>query len=307
MSLAILAPVGFHLAWFHRRSLWRWKWSLGAILGACLILFWPYLFYLFTRIHRESPTDRSAWLGWLYPLLGGHFLTLGAAGTMPGVGWQEFAPKIVRNIFAGAQWISRAALVAVWVGMILAIGRAWNALRRPGAAGVSGHLCLIALSAWICQTLLDGLEGIHSSPHYYGATWLAYVFLAWIAVDWAMSRYRRGILIVRTSIAIYAVSVLLGMGIVASTIAGNGGTLNTNYGTCLANQIAAVKEIRQFSNHGQMEIQVPQWQHYPLALQVLLELNPAPDVPRPPAHLVVKYRNAYPGDARIKVEEFTGS
>jgi hypothetical protein len=303
MALAMVAPLAIHLAWFHRPSLRQWKWSLLAILGACLILFWPYLYYLLTRIRPAQTSDPSAWLGWLYPLLGGHFLTLGVAGTMPGDGWQDFAPKILQNLFAIAQWITRAALAAVWLGMILAVPRARNALRRPNAAGVREHLCLIALSAWICQTLLDGLEGIYFSPHYYGATWLTYVFLAWVAVDRVMSRSRRGMLVVRTSIAIYAASILLGMGIVASTIARNAGTLSTNYGLSLANQIAAAKDIQRFSNRSEVEMQVPQWQRYPLALKVLLELNPAPDLARPKGHLVVKLRNAFPGDAQIEVDE----
>ena len=280
---------------------------------------------------------------------------------MPGDGWQDFAPQTLRNLFSVAQWISRAALAAVWLGMILAIPRARNALRRPNAGGVRDHLCLIALSAWICQTLLDGIEGIYFSPHYYGATWLAYVFLAWLAVDWLMSRHvgdacraefppppvlrgrvgvgverrsaeetptlslprstrggeeegsqnvsrivsnsRRGVLVVRTSIAIYAASILLGMIIVASTIARNAGTLSTNYGISLANQIAAANEMQRFSNRSEVEMQVPQWRRYPLALKVLLELNPAPAVPLPKAHLLVKLRNAFPGDAHIEVDD----
>jgi hypothetical protein len=91
---------------------------------------------------------------------------------------------------------------------------------------------------------------------------------------------------------------------VESTLARNCGTLSPNYGTCLANQIAAVKEIQQFSGRSEVEIQVPQWQLHPLALQVLLELNPAADVPRPERNLVVRYRHGYPGDARIEVQEF---
>ncbi|MGD0770306.1 MAG: hypothetical protein ABSB42_19150 [Tepidisphaeraceae bacterium] len=370
MAMAMIAPLAFHIAWLHRPSLRRWKWSLLAILAICLFLFWPYLYYLFEHVRSSHPADSHAWLGWFYPLLGGHFLTLGVAGTMPGDGWQDFAPKILQNLFAIAQWISRAALAAVWLGMILAIPRALQALRRPNAAGVWDQLCLIALSAWICQTLLDGLEGIYFSPHYYGATWLAYVFLAWLAVDWAMSRRvgdtcrgefppppvlrgrvgvgveglpstverrlaqetptltlplrtgggeeegsqnvsrilprsRRGI-VVRTSIAIYAASILLGVCIVASTIARNAGTLSTNYGISLANQIAAANEIQRFSNRGEVEMQVPQWRRYPLALKVLLELTPAPDLPRPTAHLLVKLRNAYPGDAHIELDESGG-
>ena len=303
MALAMIVPLAVHLAWLHRPSFRRWKWSLLAILALSLFLFWPYLIYLLTRIRPVHSPDPSAWLGWFYPLLGGHYFTLGVAGTMPGDGWQDFAPQILRNLFSVAQWISRAALAAVWLGMILAVPRARHALRRPNAAGVREHLCLIALSAWICQTLLDGIEGIYFSPHYYGATWLAYVFLAWMAVDWVMSRLSRGMLVVRTSIAIYAASILLGVCMIASTIARNAGTLSTNYGISLANQIAAANQIQRFSNRSELEIQVPQWRRYPLALKVLIELTPAPDLPRPLGRLVVKYRNAYPGDARIEVEE----
>jgi hypothetical protein len=305
MALAMVVPLAIHLAWLHRPSLRQWKWSLLAIPATCLILFWPYLYYLLTRIRPAHTPDPAAWLGWFYPLLGGHYLTLGVAGTMPGDGWQDFAPQILQRLFAAAQWISRAALAAVWLGMILAIPRARHALRRPDAAGVRDQLCLIALSAWICQTLLDGIEGIYFSPHYYGATWPAYVFLAWMAVDWAMSRSGRGI-IVRTSIAIYAASILLGMVIIASTIARNAGTLSTNYGLSLSNQIAAANQIQRFSSGSELEMQVPQWRRYPLALKVLLELNPAPDLPRPKAHLLVKLRNAHPGDAHIEVKELPG-
>jgi hypothetical protein len=303
MALAMIAPLAVHLVWVHRPSLRRWKWSLLAILATSLFLFWPYLVYLFKYAHSSHSADSHAWYGWFYPLLGGHFLTLGVAGTMPGDGWQDFAPKMLGNLFAVAQWISRAALVAVWLGMILAIPRALHVLRQPNSAGVRDHLCLIALSAWICQTLLDGLEGIYFSPHYYGATWLTYVFLAWLAVDWVMSRSGRGMLVVRSSIAIYAASVLLGTVIIASTIARNAGTHSTNYGASLSNQIAAANQILRFSDRSEVEMQVPQWRRYPLALKVLLELIPAPDLPRPTAHLLVKYRNAHPGDAHIEVEE----
>lgn len=301
-AVAMVLPVGLHLLAFHRRQLWRWKWSLGAIALLCIYAFWPYLGFFLTHTQADVPRDRSPWLGWLFPLLGGHYLTLGVAGTMPGDGWQNHAPKVFQSLVAIAQWIARVALAAVWLGMALAVPRAWRAIRRPEDANPTQHLCLIALAVWICQTLLDGVERLYFSPHYYVATWLAYAFFAWIAVDWLLRRSAESRLIVQCLVGIYSGSLLLGILIIAVTIARNAGAAGGYYGTTLANQIEAVKQIRRFSDHSDINIQFTPWQLHPLAYQVLMELNPPSPGPLPARHLLVKSRNAYPGDARIEVQ-----
>ena len=95
---------------------------------------------------------------------------------------------------------------------------------------------------------------------------------------------------------------MLSIGVIATTIA-HGGTRNIYYGTSLGNQIAAVQKLRDYSDTSPVEIQFPQWKSYPMALRVLVELNPPASGPRPRRPLVVKYRDAYPGDARIEVDE----
>ena len=301
-AVAMVLPIGLHLLVFHRRQLWRWKWSVGAIALLCLYIFWPYLVFFFTHTRAHFPPDRSLLLGWLFPLLGGHYLTLGVAGTMPGDGWQDHAPKILRSLVAGAQWFARIALAAVWLGMILAIPQAWRAVRRPENAVPTQHLCLVALAIWICQTFLDGIERLYFSPQYYAATWIVYAFFAWIAVDWLMRRSAQFNFTMRGLLGIYSASLLMGILIIAATIARNAGVAGGYYGTSLANQIEAVKQIRQFSNRSKLDIQFTPWELHPLAYQVLMELNPAGTMPLPARHLIVKYRNAYPGDARIEVQ-----
>ncbi len=164
------------------------------------------------------------------------------------------------------------------------------------------HLQLIALAVWICQTFLDGLERLYFSPHYYVATWIVYAFFAWTAIDWLLRRSAKINLAIRWSLAVYAASLLLGIVIIAATIARNGGTVGPYYGTTLANQIQAVEKMERFSDRSSLDVQFPPWRLQPLAFQVLMELNPPSPGPRPVANLVVKYRNAHPGDARIEVQ-----
>jgi hypothetical protein len=302
MGIAMVLPILLHLLLFRRAQVWAWRWRIGVALSVCLYLFWPYLFYSFTHIQPAVPPNGSALLGWLFPLLGGHFLTLGVAGTMPGDGWQDYAPASLRFTVELAQWISRTAIPMVWLGMALAIPRAWSMIRRPQSANVVDHLCFIALSVWICQTLLDGFGRVYFAPHYYSGTWTAYIFFAWLAADWVRSHLRKSIFI--SVITIYAVSLLVGTSIIATTIARNAGTRGIYYGTSLGNQLAAIHLLRDYSENSPVDIQFPQWESHPLALKVLLELNPPSLDPRPQRQLTVKYRDAYPGDAHIEVDEF---
>jgi hypothetical protein len=302
-GVAMALPVLLSLVLFHRDKIWRWRWRIILVLSLCLYLFWPYFFYSFTHIRPGIPLNRSPLLGWFFPLLGGHFLTLGVAGTMPGDGWQYFAPQSLKLIVELAQWISRGALVLVWMGMALAIPRAWVLIRHSKSANVTDQLCFIALCVWICQTLLDGIERLYFAPYYYSGTWIAYLFFAWIAADWLLSRIGKSIFISLT--AIYALSLLVGSGIIAVTLARNGGTRNVYYGTSLGNQIAAIQKLRNYSDDSPVDIQLPQWQSYPWAWKVLMELNPPTSDPRPRRNLVVKYRDAYVGDAHIEVEELS--
>lgn len=87
----------------------------------------------------------------------------------------------------------------------------------------------------------------------------------------------------------------------------NAGARNINFGTSVGNQIAAIKQLRRYSDDSSVDIRLPQWKSFPLAWKVLLELNPPTSDPRPRRHLVVKYRDAHPGDAHIEVEELPNS
>lgn len=302
MSMAIILPVALHLVIFQPRYLWRWKWDATVILGIWIYLFRPYLIYSLTHFESTHLVGPSAWLGWLFPMLGGQFLTLGAAGMSPADGWQLFAPAVVKSIFAAAREFSWLALILVWLGMILSLPRAWSVLRKPAIANAADHICLIALAVWIFQTALDGTERVYSSAHYYGGTWLVFIFFAWQGMSVFVSRFKDRRIIIAL-LAAYAACLIAGITIIAWTIAGNAGTPGVSYGTSIANQIRAVNEIQKFSENSIVDIKYPNWRRFPLAMKVLMELNPPQHGTRQTSHLVVKYRAAYPGDARIEVQD----
>jgi hypothetical protein len=301
MAVAIVLPVVLHACLLYRRDLWRWKWGLGLIGVVCLYLFRPYLTYVVQNGMSSKLSADSAFKGWMFPLFGGQYLTLGVAGIQPGDGWQDFAPRHLRELVAVARWVARLALPAVWLGMVLALKRATGAVWRSANASVSQHLCVIALATWIAQTILDGVERLFFSPHYYAATWIVYVFFAWIAADVLLRKDRSGFA-VRGLLAVYAAALVLGGMIIAGTIAKDGGTIGPYYGTSIGNQIQAAEQIQEFKNASSIDIQIPQWELHPLTYRVLTELARPSDPARPGAEVLVRYRHGFPGDAGIVVE-----
>jgi hypothetical protein len=311
MALAIVTPIAIHLALFHRHQLWQEKWKIATILLFFAYLFWPYLAYVVSHDRTNVHTQPSTISGWLFPLVGGQYLTLGVPGTMPGEGWNYFAPHAVTIVFKLAQWISRAALLAVWAGMILAIPRALRSI-SPSAispretssrkkTSPADHLCLIALAVWLCQTILDGLEHVYFGPQYSAATWIVYTFFAWLTIDCLLTHRPKIATITRASLAVYSASLIAGLLMITTSIAQNGGTLSPYYGTSLRCQIDAVKKIQELSDPQNVNVQIPQWQQHPIAYQVLCELNPLSPSPRPPQPVTAKYRNAHPGDSTIEI------
>ncbi len=302
MALAFSIPLLLHLVLLQGRFLWDRKEIALLVLGACGYLFWPFIYYSVQHLSPSVPATNAALPGWLFPLLGAHYFTLGVAGTMPGDGWQDFAAPVLRQIAATCQWISRGALLVSWLGLILAFARGAKALRRPAAAGMVDHLCLLSVAVFLAQTLLDGVARVYFGPHYYAGTWIVYVFMTWLGMYWVFTRIRKIITI--WVVAIYAASVVTGIAIIAWTIDVNRGTRNEYFGTSLAQQVAAAAEIARYPGSAIDMRGFPQWRKYPQALKVLLELNgSATTAGAVPQVLAVKYRDDHPGDAAIEVED----
>jgi hypothetical protein len=159
------------------------------------------------------------------------------------------------------------------------------------------HLCLVALAIWIGQSILNGLEHIDEGPHYFNATWIVYALFAWLSIDFLGRRF----VAARALMPVYGVSLLTVAAIVAIKLHHDGGTRSANYGTALADQLQAAHRIDEFSPDSPRQIDLPQWSAHPLGLATLLELLPPPNGPHPTRLLLIRYRDAFANDARIKV------
>jgi len=114
--------------------------------------------------------------------------------------------------------------------------------------------------------------------------------------------HRSGLL--RTALPLYAASLLIVLGSMIYKIARDGGAWSDNYGVALDEQLRALAQIQQFSPASPRQICVHQWTDHPWVLERdLPALVPAPPGPRPTRRIIVGYRSAFPGDARLFVKD----
>jgi len=296
MSLALVGGMMLHFVLFERRSLVRFRRPLIVIgiLWACVFV--PYLKAM-SEVHQPpvAAAIESTSIGWWHPLMGALHLT--AFGWLAGS--LSHLPAIVRT----CESLSLMANVAVWLGMALVLYRA-RSRAGLGAFTPMDQCALMCLFVAACQAILDGFERIDLMPHYFNATWIAYVLLAWYGVDAARRRSRRWAMGVYLYAAAYIAPVLIVLVTGIYFIHVNSGTRAVDYGTVLREQMRAAQRINEFSPDCPVDMTYPQWSLFPWALRDLIALLPPKTSPRPVRRLVVRYRDAYPDDARIAVDDF---
>ena len=123
MALALVVPLVVHLVVFEWAGVVKFKWPLLVILALFGIFAWPYGRYVF-HFHPRTEEGLSALAGWFFPLLGGQHLTAVGLGSFMGEGWTHEFDDPVPGIVFFAQVVSCLGYVAVWCGIVLAIGRA---------------------------------------------------------------------------------------------------------------------------------------------------------------------------------------
>jgi hypothetical protein len=302
MALALVAALAIHLLCFQTRWFFRFKWTLLTAVVVLGAIAYPYACNAIASYEPEAIADQSAWKGWVFPLeMGAHHL----AGTGPnfplGPGLIDRRGGIDARMIATAQIISLLAYPAVWTGMILAAIRALRIFRRSDQSTPIDHLALLALGIFVCQCFLDGALRVYGSSHYLAATWIAYVIFAWLAVDALFARFRKNATVVAL-LPIHATALVVVLIGIVYQIAHDGGTIGTEYGTSIANQIAAIGEMRHFSDNSPQRIEFWEWKDYPRQLPLLLSLYPPAAADQPVRQLIVRQRDAFPGDAGIAVE-----
>ncbi len=282
MAIPLIAAIGIHLAVIESRELWKFKWSLLAIVAIATTLSWPYWSNLLHNHQQSIPGDTSPWRGYLFPLFGAHHLTAYGLENILGDNWLANRSPIV----TAAQWISMIAFPAVWIAMILAIPRLLRVIRRSPTVTPIDHILAVALTVVILQSALDGFQHIYDGPHYFNASWIVYAAFLFL-----LARYAHPWMI-----AIYAASLLTVTLAIAIAIHQNSGMRSPNYGPSLSTQIEAVRSIQRYSDDSTIRIDIPS---HPIAFSTLRELNPPQATQRPRKRIVAHYRDDSSTDARI--------
>lgn len=340
MALPLVAAIGLHLALVEFRFLWRFKWSVAGILIIGFGICWPYWHGIIHDYHHDVPGGTSAWLGWLYPLLGAHHLSAAGLVNIYGPNWRRPAPRVLLI----ARYITEIAYAAGWLGMLIAVGSIGRIIFRSDKTSAADHVYLVAWAAVLFQCFLYGPLHVYDGPHYFNASWICFAVFAFLVPGFvtrsrhlllpplSIPRGRAGVGVdgeqnphlnpppeymgrrenklleslglPRLCIAIlglYAAAQIAIAITLAISVHHNGGMRSDNYGTSLSNQIAAVREMQRYTDGTPRQIEIPEWVEHPRTPAVLEMLLPAPPGPKRAGNLRIHFRDAFPGDARIVV------
>jgi hypothetical protein len=290
MSLALVIPLGVHLLAYRWRALWAHRLSAAAIVSCYAVLAWPYWTYLSTARSPESP---ATWRldGWLFPLLGGRFLSARELAYFYGPGPVDGAA------FSAAATLSWLGYALVWGGLGVAI---WNVVHACRARHWTPrtHVTLILLASVICQAVISGISARFEHPHYLNGTWIAFVLLAWLTVDCiacVRSRVRWSAPLVT---GVLAISLLASVGMLAVRLHRSGGTRDI-YGPTIANQQQLARALAVYAPQSPLQIDVTHYRRFPHTLQILRQLNARTRSDGPERPLVIRYVSKDPRKGAI--------
>ncbi|MGZ3446095.1 MAG: hypothetical protein ACXWLG_11770 [Myxococcaceae bacterium] len=296
MALAFVVPVaGFLLvrAIPRLRSCW---WQLLLFAAGATALSFPYLSFLQRSFASQPPVDRSLH-DWLFPLLGARILTAQRIGDIFGAAWLASDASGWGRLVTLATIASLLAFPLVWLGMGLALIRAWHGLRSTAGDGerLQGKTALLLLLFVLGQAVVDGVTAKSGYTHYFNATWIAFALLAWLTVDALRRPVLRG-----AATGVLASSTLAVVLYLLVRIH-HMGPAREPYGATLANQIDVARALNRQPPGSSLRVEVINVARFPIALRLLRTLYPAREPPLPPAALRLTYQTDDPLDGRIRL------
>jgi len=136
------------------------------------------------------------------------------------------------------------------------------------------------------QLVMNVLTHTHGHPHYYNGTFAAYAVLMWIGLDTLIKRWPRAVAIGWTQAASCAALCIL----LLAQIIRTGGTRGPHFGATLANQVAIVRELANYSELSSVAFDV---NIQPRSLQVIESLIARPrNGNEPVGSLVIRYADS---------------
>ena len=292
MGLALIVPLGVHMALTRWRSVWAHKVSLTAIAALIAWLAFPYWRYLASPRPPSPPGDGTV-AGWLFPLTGGRLLSADALDYF-------YGPAPVSGLlFSAGVAVSSIAYALVWGGLVLAAFLVARAAAQHMWT-TRAHVASIALGAVVCQSVLDGISGRYQHPHYHNGTWIVFVLLAWMTVDLASARRAALRWTAVAATAALAAAVTAAVAGLALGLHRTGGTREV-YGPTLANQQAIARRLADYAPTSDVQVQVSMWERFPHTPAILRDLHRSRRSDLPRRDLVVRYASEDPASGAIEV------
>ncbi len=280
-DLPLMLPIAGHMAWNHRSALGKHYIGIAVIFGIAVALNAGYARHAYYAlewqvkhgvIEKGYPGTTSRAKSLLTPLLGGAILS--------GYDFAATDSQLVEHptVVRAAQFGSSVVYPLVWLGIGVAGVRFLRHRRGaidgerddphdPTLAGARRAVFGIALIGLVLLSLLYGLMRMPAFPQYFFGTFILYVMLAWIGIDF-LSRIRVG----WAAIAIYGVSVAY-ITIASANHIHRVGYARGTYRPSLAEQVRIAKALNRYSDQTALT-DVQLLKSHPQALRALRLLIP---------------------------------
>lgn len=231
--------------------------------------------------------------------------------------WQFFSLENLNMVFLGAMYtpsfvlpswvlnllrvIGLLSLPLVLVGMGQAIRQLCQVrTSRVSKWGMEVHLSLAALAAILAFAGLFTVTQQMVMHHYFNGIWVAHFWFLWLGIHvlWSWHRSCRGIIL------LHGVALAIATGAIACHIHQRAGTRDAAFGPTLTTQLGVVTKLAPY-RLANIQTEVRNYQQVPFAFANLLDLvddDHPPIAERPPAFIVIRYRENDPVDAHLAVD-----
>jgi hypothetical protein len=218
-----------------RREVWAAKWHALIGLLAVGMIGLPYWPVLFNELGAGGQSFQFPGINaFLFTLSGGDWLSGRLMDYFVGEEWLQGAPLLLRGAFIVTSLIH----LFVLGGIVIAIVHLRRAISRGRNWGVDEHLTLIVLLMLVLHFLYMGSRNAIDHPHYYNAIWVAYPFLASLALD-RMARIRGGVAVNVTLLG----SMILSVALLVVELHRSHGTRFLRYGPTLSDQMEVAQVL----------------------------------------------------------------
>lgn len=307
MSAALILPVTALAFMRHRRWFADHLKHFSAAVLLAIFLSARYILFLMRTPMTEAPRGHfSAWEGWIFPLTGGRIFSAFGMDYFFGETW-FISPRlsVSSHLVLTLSFLTFVALTLVWVGMGLAISRVIEMRRTRTWGSPQDSLCVLCLSVFATQCVLNGLMRTYGQPHYFNSTWFCYFGFLWMALSAETDGFRRSLQ--RSAQVLYAVSSAAVLVYFVIHIHVSGGNQNVHYGPSLQTQIDVIRTIKTCPPRTSAYIAVENFRRFPHSLDILRTFVPeapcAADIAADTRPLLIRPRGPDPSEGWLVAEE----